>query len=240
MTAIGYTFIPNIAALYEVEDVRGYEAMTFKPLFETYPLWCVHQPVWYNRVDDPTRPFLSFLNVRYAFGPPGFATPRGWNLLYSSKEGRLFENPGALPRAFVPKTVRYEPNTAHMLSEMAASRDLLETAWVEEGHPRQVDNGSALLELRAAAQATIDLDVAQLALEPTPRLVRRLDEQGIPAIRDLTTELAAAVRRPAASAPSVEKYASSRRSAMRARDTAFPASVASARTSSDLPVPGGP
>jgi hypothetical protein len=57
MTAIGYNFIPNIAALYEVEDVRGYEAMTFKPLFETYPLWCVHQPVWYNRVDDPRGPF---------------------------------------------------------------------------------------------------------------------------------------------------------------------------------------
>ena len=69
-TAVGFEFIPNIAALYELEDVRGYEAMTFRPLVQTFPLWCIPQAVWFNRVDDPTRPFLSFLNVRWVFAAP--------------------------------------------------------------------------------------------------------------------------------------------------------------------------
>lgn len=59
MAALANLFLPNIAALYELEDVRGYEAMTFAPLTETFPLWCVPQPVWYNRIEDPAKPFLS-------------------------------------------------------------------------------------------------------------------------------------------------------------------------------------
>ena len=91
---MGLNFIPNIAALYELEDVRGYEAMTFKPLWKTFGLWCVPQPVWFNRVDDPTRPFLSFLNVRWVFAPPDYAPPDGWPVRYRGAEGLLLENPG--------------------------------------------------------------------------------------------------------------------------------------------------
>ncbi len=141
MTAIGYNFIPNIAALYEIEDVRGYEAMTFKPLFETYPLWCVPQPVWYNRVDDPTRPFLSFLNVRYAFGPPGFATPRGWNVLHSSEEGRLFENPAPLPRAFAPRSVAYQPDASARVPLLGTVSDFSDRGVVGESAPAGEESG---------------------------------------------------------------------------------------------------
>ena len=110
MAALGMAFIPNVSAMYEVEDVRGYEAMTFLRFFETYPLWCVHQPVWFNRVDDPTRPFLSFLNVRYVLAAPGVATPAGWPVLASASGGRLVENPTALPRAFIPREVQVQPD----------------------------------------------------------------------------------------------------------------------------------
>ena len=64
-TAVEFDFIPNGSALYKLEDVRGCAAMTFRLLVDTFPLWCVPQPVWFNRVDDPTKPFLNFLNVRY-------------------------------------------------------------------------------------------------------------------------------------------------------------------------------
>ena len=33
--------------------------MTFTRYVYTYDLWCKAQPVWFNRVDDLTRPFLS-------------------------------------------------------------------------------------------------------------------------------------------------------------------------------------
>jgi hypothetical protein len=122
MASLGMGFLPNVATLYGVEDVRGYEAMTFKPLFETFPLWSVHQPVWFNRIDDPTRPFLSFLNVRYVLGPPGMPPPSGWATLTSSRGGSLWENPRVLPRAFVPDEVWVEPDVAarvHVLEGVA-------------------------------------------------------------------------------------------------------------------------
>ena len=98
--AVGYNFVPNSASLYELEDVRGYEAMTFRPLFDTFPLWCEHQPVWFNRVDDPSRPFLAFLNVRWALVANGSeAVLPGWTLLHHDGGGLLYENPRALPRA---------------------------------------------------------------------------------------------------------------------------------------------
>jgi hypothetical protein len=107
-TAVGFTFVPNVSAFYELEDVRGYEAMTFAPLVETFPMWCVPQPVWFNRVEDPTRPFLSFLNVRWVLAPDDRPAPPGWRERAAGDGTRLFENPGALPRAFVPRHLRYE------------------------------------------------------------------------------------------------------------------------------------
>jgi hypothetical protein len=123
MTAVGFTFIPNIAALYEVEDVRGYEAMTFRPLSDTFSLWCVPQAVWYNRVDDPTRPFLSFLNVRYVLTPPGHPPPPDWKSLYKGEEGQLIENPRVLPRAFVPRFLRYATPMGDDVAVMQGIRD---------------------------------------------------------------------------------------------------------------------
>ena len=61
-----HALVPGTSALYELEDVRGYEAMTFSRYVATYDAWCTHQPVWFNRVDDLTKPFLSMINVRYA------------------------------------------------------------------------------------------------------------------------------------------------------------------------------
>src|SRR5262249_11197181 len=123
MTSVGWTFIPNIAALYELEDVRGYEAMTFKPLADTSSLWCVPQPVWFNRVDDPTRPFVSFLNVRYVLAPPRHPPPEGWRILYRGSEAQLFENPAVLPRAFVPRLLHFHSEGAEALRSMSGIRD---------------------------------------------------------------------------------------------------------------------
>ncbi|HEV3486587.1 MAG TPA: hypothetical protein VG106_14345, partial [Vicinamibacterales bacterium] len=103
-----FSFIPNGAALYGLEDVRGYEAMTFKRLTETFPLWCVPQPVSFNVVTDLTRPFLSFLNVRYAVAAGDAEPPDGWRLVMQDRNTRLFENTRALPRVFVPRRIRYE------------------------------------------------------------------------------------------------------------------------------------
>jgi len=162
MTAVGYIFIPNIAALYELEDVRGYEAMTFKPLFDTFPLWCVQQPVWYNRVDDPTRPFLSFLNVRYVLTPPRHPAPEGWKLLYRGEEAKLFENPNVLPRAFVPRELRYAADNAAEMRHLEGIRDFGEEGVVGEAAPPGSafqKNGDAKVDIAAYGPQSMRLDV---------------------------------------------------------------------------------
>jgi hypothetical protein len=153
MTAVGFTFLPNIAALYEIEDVRGYEAMTFRPLFETYPLWCIHQPVWFNRVDDPTRPFLSFLNVRYVLASPGFTPPAGWRTLFEGSEGLLLENPAALPRAFIPRSLRCESDGNRRVALLQGIQDFGEKGVVDECRSPVMQTG----EWRANGQASVEV-----------------------------------------------------------------------------------
>lgn len=160
--AIRREFIPNVAALYGLEDVRGYEVMSLNSLTDTYPLWCVPQPVWFNRVDDPEAPFLAFLNVRWMLAPLDAPVPAGWPILAEGDGMRLFENPGALPRAFVPRLIRTEPDPARRIELLKSIGDFGERGVVEDAKAATgdwVDNGEARLEISAYSAQAIDLDV---------------------------------------------------------------------------------
>ncbi|MEO8034117.1 MAG: YfhO family protein, partial [Acidobacteriota bacterium] len=150
MTGRYYAFIPDTAALYELEDARGYEAMTFERLAQTYPLWSQAQPVSFNLVTDLTRPFLSALNVRYALSSDDTEPPDGWTLAGHDRHSRLFENTRVLPRAFVPLHVRYRPSSTAVLDEMAGAKDFAETAWIEtpELPPSETANGPGKLAIQ--------------------------------------------------------------------------------------------
>ncbi len=152
-TSVGFTFFPNISALYELEDVRGYEAMTFKPLVETYPLWCIPQPVWFNRIDDASKPFLSFLNVKYFLIPGITPIPAGWPMIREELGLRLVENPNVLPRAFVPREFQVEPNGQKRLRILSDIRSFSNQGVVEKlpGMPpgRWIPNGKATVETRS-------------------------------------------------------------------------------------------
>jgi hypothetical protein len=131
ITGHGRAFIPGTAALYELEDARGYEAMTFARYRETYPIWCEHQPVWFNRVDDLTKPFLSFLNVRYAISWDHGTPPDGWREAARQPGSVLLENTRALDRAFVPNRVRLGYDNGEASEQMAQETDFRERAWIE-------------------------------------------------------------------------------------------------------------
>jgi Bacterial membrane protein YfhO len=106
--AIRYTFQPNIAAMYGIEDVRGYEAMIFGPLAETFPLWSTPLAGFYNRVDRPSS-FLALMNVRYLLVPPGHPLPEGCREIARDRGSRLCEIE-ALPRAFAPRHLVWTSN----------------------------------------------------------------------------------------------------------------------------------
>nr|MDP9360144.1 YfhO family protein [Acidobacteriota bacterium] len=147
IVAQGPLFAPNIGVHYGLEDVRGYQAMTFARLAETFPLWSIPQPVWSNRVDDLTAPMLSLMNVRYALALPEAAVPPMWRLVGQYPGYQLLENKGALPRAFVPRIIH--TGRSDVMRGMRACYDFGYEAWIETaGAPVNVANGAGSVTVR--------------------------------------------------------------------------------------------
>jgi hypothetical protein len=130
MAGMNWALLPATNALYGFEDVRGYEAMTFLPYAQTYELWCVHQPIFFNRIDDLSKPFLSMMNVRFAFAYADTPVPAGWSVVAREKNAVLLENANVLPRAFVPQYVTVGLQTDVALDQMATMTDFREHAWI--------------------------------------------------------------------------------------------------------------
>jgi hypothetical protein len=146
IAALHWSFTPNVAALYGLEDVRGYEAMMFRPLVDTFPYWCILNPIYFNRVADPTTPFLSLLNVEYVVTPSGYAPPEGWTIAGEDEGGRLLRNPHALARVFVPRHVGFTDSAELQDYALATIRDYADYGFVGEarpGPPAWRDNGEA-------------------------------------------------------------------------------------------------
>jgi len=160
IAGIGNALVPNTSAVYGLEDVRGYEAMTLRRLIETYPLWCVGQPVWFNRIDDPSRPFLSFLNVRWLLTEGDARPPEDWRRVAEGDGLRLWENPRPLPRAFAPRRILRTPDPARALAELAAVSDFGERGVVEDAAASDwAENGRASVSVSSQAPAALELDV---------------------------------------------------------------------------------
>ena len=144
----GPLFAPNIAAHYVLEDVRGYQAMTFARLAETFPLWSIPQPVWSNRVDDLTAPMLSMMNVRFALALPDSPIPASWRLVGRYPGYQLIENSRVLPRAFIPRVVHTGTNS--VIRDMAACSDFRAEAWIEtRGAATDAPNGAGSVRVQA-------------------------------------------------------------------------------------------
>src|SRR5262249_31772172 len=150
LVAAGAMFRPNASALYRVEDVRGYESLVLDRFADTFPLWCVPQAASFNRVEDVSRPFLSFLNARWALGTPGEAAPPGWTEQLRGADLSAFENAPALERAFVPRRLLRESDPRRRLEAMAKETDFGATAWLSGAGSPEEENGPARVALRGA------------------------------------------------------------------------------------------
>ena len=144
-----FVLIPDSAAIYQLEDPRGYEAMTFARLADTYPVWSIPQPVSFNAIGDLQPPFLSFLNIKYAIVPLPVKVTEGWRELFKDRSAKLFENTRVLPRAFVPRHIRYERSGGSIVKAMTAAKDFADVAWIEvpEMQPHEIANGPGKLTL---------------------------------------------------------------------------------------------
>jgi hypothetical protein len=147
MGAMHFMFLPDAAALYGLEDVRGYEAMTFLRLAETYGLWCVHNAASFNGLPDKSRPMLSLLNQKYMIALPAEQPDEQWKLVLEDRNARLLENTRVLLRAFIPRRIRYEQQKDHVLFGMSKSTDFSDMAWIlaPELPPHEISNGRGTL-----------------------------------------------------------------------------------------------
>lgn len=165
VVGLHYALVPDSAALYGLEDPRGYEAMTFKRLHETYDLWSRPVPVSFNIVEDRSKTFLSFLNVKYAIGSLDQQPDDQWKLVLQDRYHRLLENTRVLPRVFVPRHVRYAKTDDDVLRGMRLTNDFADVAWLKVPHypPHQISNGPGTLVTKRDGlaweiDATMDLD----------------------------------------------------------------------------------
>ncbi|MFL6200936.1 MAG: YfhO family protein [Thermoanaerobaculia bacterium] len=158
MVALGEMFVPNVSALYELEDVRGYESMTLRTFVETFPLWATPGS-WFNRVDDLDSPFLSFLNVGYAIVPLGYPPPPGWTLRSRDKNADLLSNTRSLPRAFAPAAVRFEAGAGERIELLRSIPDFGRQGVVAGAGTAWLPNGSARVEIASYQAQAMTIDV---------------------------------------------------------------------------------
>ncbi|HUR81027.1 MAG TPA: YfhO family protein, partial [Thermoanaerobaculia bacterium] len=165
VVGLHYALIPDTAALYGLEDPRGYEAMTFQRLHDTYELWSRPQQVSFNIVEDRSKSFLSFLNVKYAIGSLDQEPDEQWKLVFQDRYHRMLENTRVVPRAFIPRHVRYARTDESVLRGMFTTDDFADTAWITVPHypPHEIFNGPGTLitkrdGLAYEIDAAMDLD----------------------------------------------------------------------------------
>ena len=160
IAGLGWTLIPNMSALYGLEDVRGYEAMLLAPLSDTYALWCVPQPNFYNRIEDPGTSFLSFLNVGYVLA--GSTRLPGWPKLAEERGTALYANPRVLPRAFAPRHVVWTEQKELTLLIMQSIGDYENdgvAGQTRPGEPHWVDNGPADVRIDSYVADRLSLSI---------------------------------------------------------------------------------
>jgi hypothetical protein len=147
MAAQDFVLVPNASAVYGLSDVRGYNAIHHARQERTWPLWCEREGFWFLRVRDLSRPFLSFLNVRYGLQYEAAGEPAGWETVAVASGTRLVRNPDALARAFVPPRLRVAEGTAADLAWLLSRTNFRRTVLLEPLRPRAdlrpgvIDNG---------------------------------------------------------------------------------------------------
>lgn len=145
--AVGQDFqlIPNQGAFYEIEDARGYQAIFNRRFAELERLWANPLPNWFLSIHDLDQPYLDLVNVRYAITNRRAELP-GWRPVARGVQSKLWENPRALPRAFVPRRVRFGVPADQEPEEMEDETDFGRLAWIappggDAGPPRDERNG---------------------------------------------------------------------------------------------------
>ena len=157
VVGLGPVLPANSSAYLGLEDVRGYQAMNLTFFHDTYGLWSNSPPIGANVVEDLRVPFLSLMNVRYAFALRDVEPPEGWKVIGRENGYLLAENLRALPRAFLPRTIHCGGDA---LQSMIGETDFAARAWLRgdcESTPFANGTGAVRTTRRTPAHLTLDV-----------------------------------------------------------------------------------
>ena len=123
-----WVFLPNAAAQYGLEDIRGSDPMAFRRYVEALrPVSLASREFDVLRVGDVDHGLIDFLNVRFLLGEPGATFGPKWQLIYSGADGTLFENRQARGRFTIGGGRVFVREDAPASFSWRSTR--LETAW---------------------------------------------------------------------------------------------------------------
>ncbi len=127
---LDWMFLPNSAAQYGLEDVRGSDPMEWSDYARFFRVAEVSDTsIDVKRIVDPNQPAIDFLNVRYLLTYPQAGLGGKWQRLYSGADGELYENSAFLGRFFVPRLLR-RVDQQNWERELRLSTDYQETPLV--------------------------------------------------------------------------------------------------------------
>jgi hypothetical protein len=87
-----WTFLPNAAAQYGLEDIRGTDPMALATYERLLGTLAVQDPATdVKRIQDVEQPALDRLNVRFLIADPQLTPSSNWLLRYEGPDGKLFE-----------------------------------------------------------------------------------------------------------------------------------------------------
>ena len=144
--------VPHSAAFFGFEEARAYDPMTFAPYERFASLTGDAIGHGWPRIHDPALPALAFLGVRYLFEHPSAGHRDGVEVVFRSHDGLVYENPRALPRAYLPRRLHVHASDQEAAAEAERIDDFAELVAVSRldvgplpptGEGRLRDNGAA-------------------------------------------------------------------------------------------------
>jgi hypothetical protein len=103
IVAHDWTFLPNAAAQYGLEDVRGHDPMALAGYARFFKRIAVDDPASdVLRVQNVDAPELAFLGTRFLLAEPSFTASPVWLLRYEGPEGKIYESTRWMRRFFAP------------------------------------------------------------------------------------------------------------------------------------------
>ncbi|MEM9290048.1 MAG: YfhO family protein [Acidobacteriota bacterium] len=121
---------PHAAAFFDLEDIRGYDPMTFAPYYQFVSAFAEPQRNRWPNVLVWSHPALSYLGVRYILDHPTMYVFHHPEVLkvYEGEDGLLYENPNPLPRLFLPRQVEVFESADQALAHAQGNPDFAQTA----------------------------------------------------------------------------------------------------------------